>query len=154
LMDAVLERFIAHSPMAVAVRGAFEYALAPAPLDDLFVRAVGHRDDRQLLFSTCVDRMATVVCRVEPSVHAAYQDQDHMPVPARARPHPGNRGRERRVGGGPELLHHRVPVRDRPTEGVLRHPAARGDTELGAGIRVGGGRADGHRDAGRGTGTG
>lgn len=80
LMDAVLERFIAHSPMAVAVRGAFEYALSPAPLDDLFVRTVGHRDDRELLFSTCVDLMATVVCRVKPSVHAAYQAQDHIPV--------------------------------------------------------------------------
>ena len=80
LMDAVLARFIAHSPMAVAVRGAFEYALAPAPLDDLFVRAVGPRDDRQLLFSTCVDLMATVVCRVKPSIHAAYQADDHIPV--------------------------------------------------------------------------
>jgi Transposase DDE domain len=80
LLDAVLERFITHSPMAVAVRGAFEYALAPTPLDNLFVRAVGHRDDRQLLFSTCVDLMATVVCRVKPSVHAAYQADDHIPV--------------------------------------------------------------------------
>src|SRR5947208_14180538 len=80
LMDAVLERFIAHSPMAVAVRGAFEYALSPTPLDVLFVRTVGHRDDRRLLFSTCVDLMATVVCRVKPSVHAAYQADDHLPV--------------------------------------------------------------------------
>jgi len=79
-MDAVLERFIAHSPMAVAVRGAFEYALSPTPLDDLFVRVVGPRDDRELLFSTCVDLMATVVCRVKPSVHAAYQAEDHIPV--------------------------------------------------------------------------
>ena len=31
LLDAVLDRFIAHSPMAVAVRGAFEYALGPGP---------------------------------------------------------------------------------------------------------------------------
>ncbi|HUR55920.1 MAG TPA: transposase [Gemmataceae bacterium] len=80
LMDAVLERFVAHSPMAVAVRGAFEYALSRTPLDDLFVRVAGRRDDRQLLFSTCVDLMATVVCRVKPSVHAAYQAQDHLPV--------------------------------------------------------------------------
>ena len=80
LMDAVLGRFIAHSPMAVAVRGAFEYALAPTPLDDLFVRTVGHRDDRELLFSTCVDLMATVVCRVKPSIHAACQADDHLPV--------------------------------------------------------------------------
>ncbi len=80
LMDAVLERFIAHSPMAVAVRGAFEYALSPTPLDDLFVRIAGDRDDRELLFSTCVDLMATVVCRVKPSVHAACQADDHLPV--------------------------------------------------------------------------
>ncbi len=79
-MNAVLERFIAHSPMAVAVRGAFEYALVPAPLDDPFVRTVGHRDDRRLLFSTCVDLMAAVVCRVKPSIRAAYQAEDHIPV--------------------------------------------------------------------------
>ena len=98
-MDAVLERFIAHSPMAVAVRGAFEYALAPTPLDDLFVRIVGHRDDRELLFSTCVDLMATVVCRVKPSIHAACQADDHLPVNvtavyARLARVPGTAGRD------------------------------------------------------------
>jgi hypothetical protein len=66
--------------MAVAVRGAFEYALDPTHLDDLFVRIAGDRDDRELLFSTCVDLMATVVCRVKPPVHAAYQADDHLPV--------------------------------------------------------------------------
>src|SRR5437870_4533624 len=80
LLDAVVERFVERSPMAVAVRGAFEYALDPTHLDDLFVRVVGRRDDRELLFSTCVDLMATVVCRVKPSVHAAYQADDHIPV--------------------------------------------------------------------------
>jgi hypothetical protein len=80
LLDAVLERFIAHSPMAVAVRGAFEYALDPTHLDAQFEQTVGHRDDRRLLFSTCVDLMATVVCRVKPSIHAAYQANDHIPV--------------------------------------------------------------------------
>ncbi len=100
LMDAVLERFIVHSPMAVAVRGAFEYALSPTPLDDLFVRTVGHRDDRELLFSTCVDLMAAVVCRVKPSVHAAYQADDPIPVNvtavyARLARVPATAGRER-----------------------------------------------------------
>jgi hypothetical protein len=66
--------------MAVAARGAFEYALLPGPLDDLFDRAAGPRDDRRLLFSTCVDLMAAVVCRVQPSVHAAYRASDHLPV--------------------------------------------------------------------------
>jgi hypothetical protein len=80
LLDAIVERFVERSPMAVAVRGAFEYALDPTHLDDLFVRVAGHRDDRELLFSTCVDLMATVVCRVKPSVHAAYQANDQLPV--------------------------------------------------------------------------
>jgi hypothetical protein len=80
LLDAVLERFIDRTPMAVAVRGAFEYALDPTHLDALFDRTVGHRDDRRLLFSTCVDLMATVVCRVKPSIHAACQASDHLPV--------------------------------------------------------------------------
>lgn len=80
LLDAVVERFIARTPMAVAVRGAFEYALSPAALDALFETVVGPRDDRRLLFSTCVDLMATVVCRVNPSIHAAYQADDHLPV--------------------------------------------------------------------------
>ena len=79
LMDAVLERFIAHNPMSVAVRGAFEYALDAAHLDALLVRVAGRRDDRQLLFSTCVDLMATVVCRVKPSIRAAYQAEDYIP---------------------------------------------------------------------------
>jgi hypothetical protein len=80
LLDAVVERFVERSPMAVAVRGAFEYALDPTHLDDLFVTIAGRRDDRELLFSTCVDLMATVVCRVKPSVHAACQATDHLSV--------------------------------------------------------------------------
>ncbi len=80
LLDAVVTRFVERSPMAVAVRGAFEYALDPAHLDALFVHIAGDRDDRELLFSTCVDLMATVVCRVNPSIHAAYQADDHLPV--------------------------------------------------------------------------
>lgn len=80
LLDAVLQRFVDRAPMAVAVRGAFEYALDPAHLDALFDRTVGRRGDRRLLFSTCVDLMATVVCRVKPSVHAACQADDHLPV--------------------------------------------------------------------------
>jgi hypothetical protein len=80
LLDAVLTRFIDHAPMAVAARGAFEYALDPTALDTLFERAVGPRDDRRLLFSTCVDLMATVVCRVKPSIHAACRARDHLPV--------------------------------------------------------------------------
>lgn len=51
---------------------AFEYALDPAHLEDLFVRVAGGRHERERLFSPCVDRVANVVCRVKPSVHAAH----------------------------------------------------------------------------------
>src|SRR3954470_9041126 len=116
LLDAVLQRFIDHSPMAVAVRGAFEYALDPSHLDALFDRTVGPRDDRRLLFSTCVDLMATAVCRVKPSVHAAYQADDHVPVNvtalyARRDPGPGGRG------AGPRPAHRRPARAGRPGDG-------------------------------------
>ena len=53
----------------------------PTPaLDALFDDVTGQRKDRQLLFSTCVDLMTTVVCRVKPSINAAYEADDHITV--------------------------------------------------------------------------
>ena len=80
LLDAVLGRFLDQSPMTVAVRGTLEYALDANALDALFEDTAGARSDRQLLFSTCVDLMTTVVCRIKPSIHAAYQADDHIGV--------------------------------------------------------------------------
>ena len=80
LLDAVLERFLDHAPLAVGVRGLLEYALAPQPLDALFEQIVGAREDRQLLFSTCTDLLATVVCRVNRSVNTAYRAAEDIPV--------------------------------------------------------------------------
>lgn len=80
LMDAVLDRLIQQTPMAVAARGALEYALAPGPLDELFEQLVGPRTDRQLLFSACVDLMARVVTRVDRSVLASYRAAADLPV--------------------------------------------------------------------------
>src|SRR5215218_1940570 len=79
-LDAVLGRFLEQSPMTVAVRGTLEYALDAKALDALFDHTAGPRPDRQLLFSTCVDLMTTVVCRVKPTIHAAYQANDHIGV--------------------------------------------------------------------------
>jgi Transposase DDE domain len=80
LLDAVLGRFLDQSPMTVAVRSTLEYALDADALDALFDHTAGPRRDRQLLFSTCFDLMTTVVCRVKPSIHAAYQAADHINV--------------------------------------------------------------------------
>ena len=80
LLDAVLGRFLDQSPMTVAVRSTLEYALNTNALDALFDRTTGPRQDRELLFSTCFDLMTTVVCRIKPSIHAAYQADDHIGV--------------------------------------------------------------------------
>ena len=80
LFDAILDRFVARAPLAVAARGTLEYALAAEPLDTLFEQIVGPRTDRKLLFSTCTDLMARVVCRVNRSVNTAYRADDTIPV--------------------------------------------------------------------------
>jgi len=80
LLEAVVGRFMDQSPMTVAVRGTLEYALDANALDALFDDVTGQRKDRQLLFSTCVDLMTTVVCRVKPSINAAYEADDHITV--------------------------------------------------------------------------
>ena len=80
LLNTVIERFVARTPMAVAIRGTLEYAFAPEPLDAIFEEIVGDREDRQLLFSTCVDLMGTVVTRVNRSINAAYRAAEDVPV--------------------------------------------------------------------------
>jgi Transposase DDE domain len=80
LLDAVIKRFLERTPLAVAVRGTLAYALTPEPLDALFDRTAGARSDRELLFSCCVDLMATVVCRVNRTAHAAYRAAAGVPV--------------------------------------------------------------------------
>ena len=80
LLNPVIDRFISRTPMAVAIRGTLEYAFAPEPLDAIFEEIVGDREDRQLLFSTCVDLMGTVVTRVNRSLNAAYQAAENVPV--------------------------------------------------------------------------
>src|SRR5262245_42959851 len=57
-------------------RAALERALCPQALDALFERCAQAQYTRDLLFSTTVDLLAAVVCRVRPSVHAAYQASD------------------------------------------------------------------------------
>ncbi len=42
-------------------------------VDGLFGRVADVQYQRELLFSTCVDVMTTVVCRTHKSVHVAYQ---------------------------------------------------------------------------------
>lgn len=73
LFKDLFDRFVDESPICVMARGLMERALAPQCLNALFEKIAQNQYTRDLLFSTVVDLMALVVCRVRPSVHAAYQ---------------------------------------------------------------------------------
>jgi hypothetical protein len=73
LLGKIFERFVAVTPVCVAARVAMEAALGSRELDGLFAKAAQRQYTRTLLFSTCVELMSTVVCRVQGTLHAAYQ---------------------------------------------------------------------------------
>jgi hypothetical protein len=76
LLGPVFDRFAQKSPVSVMARATLERALCPEELDALFERCAQSQYTRDLFFSTIVDLLAAVVCRVRPSVHAAYQASD------------------------------------------------------------------------------
>lgn len=73
LLGKIFERFVDDSPVTVMLRGTLDYALRADDLDDLFNRTAQQQYTRELLFSSVVDLLSLVVCRIRPSVHAAYQ---------------------------------------------------------------------------------
>ena len=72
LFKNLLDRFVDQSPICVMARGLMERALTPRRLDAVFEKTAQRQYTRDLLFSTTVDLMSLVVCRVQPSVNAAY----------------------------------------------------------------------------------
>ena len=71
----IYEKFAQESPVPVMVRGCLEYALPAAFLDELFVEHAERQYQGDLLFSTIVEMMSLVVCKIRPSMHAAYQER-------------------------------------------------------------------------------
>lgn len=85
LFGEVFERFFKESPLCVMARGLLERALCPKQLDRLFEDNAERQYTKKLLFSTTVDVMAAVVCRIRRSVNAAYQaKQEQIGVSVRA----------------------------------------------------------------------
>jgi hypothetical protein len=80
LMSNMFNRFAEKSPVSVIARAAMEHALAPDAIDALFAEHADKQYTRDLLFSTVVDLMSVVVCKIAPSVLAAYQAVDE-PLP-------------------------------------------------------------------------
>jgi hypothetical protein len=85
LLPSIFEKFVNGSPVTVMLRGVLEHALPAAELKQLFTDTAEQQYTRELLFSSVVDLMCAVVCRIRPSVHAAYQaNPDAIPVSLRA----------------------------------------------------------------------
>jgi IS4 transposase len=75
ILGDVFERFVQDSPLSVMAQGVMEHALSPTVVDQLFEDVAEQQYTRKLLFSSIVDLMSLVVCRIQPAIHAAYQGQ-------------------------------------------------------------------------------
>ena len=75
MLGDVFERFVEKSPISVMARAAVERVLGADRLDVWFERTAQKQYTRDLLFSTVYDLMSQVVFCVQPSVRAAYRDQ-------------------------------------------------------------------------------
>lgn len=85
IMGELFERYLVESPICVMERVLLENLFAPGKLDDVFGSAAVRQYERELLFSHLVDLTSLVVCRVQPSVHAAYKHkQEQIPVSLKA----------------------------------------------------------------------
>ena len=73
LGSKVFRRFLKESPICVTVRATLENVFAPAKIDAVFAQSAERQYHRELAFSTMVDLMSLVVCRIQPAIHAAYQ---------------------------------------------------------------------------------
>jgi len=80
ILDAVLSRFVEHSPVTVMAQLALGRALEPGWVDALFEEHRQQQYTRELLFSSVVDIMTTVAVGLQPSVHAAAQARKDLPV--------------------------------------------------------------------------
>jgi hypothetical protein len=78
LLSDVFERFAQDSPLSVMAQGVLENALNPQVVDQLFEDVAERQYTRKLLFSTVVDLMSVVVCRIRPAICAAYQARSEV----------------------------------------------------------------------------
>jgi IS4 transposase len=79
-LDAVVARFIEHSPVTVMARLALGRALDAQWLDEMFKQHSERQYTRELLFSTTVDLMSIVAVGLRPSLHAAAKAATDLPV--------------------------------------------------------------------------
>jgi IS4 transposase len=77
----VFEQFARGDTIPVMAQAAMENALSPRVIDQLFDDVAEQQYTRDILFSSIVELMSLVVCRIQPSINAAYQ-KNAVPITA------------------------------------------------------------------------
>lgn len=73
MLSEILEKFVEDSPITVMAQTLMSKIFAPENIDHLFEKYARCQYQQDLLFSSLVDLMSTVVCGIYPSVNAAYR---------------------------------------------------------------------------------
>lgn len=79
-MDAMLERFVEQAPVAVMARLGLQRAINADWVNEVFEEHSDAQYTRELMFSTVVDLMSLVAFGLRPSLHAAAQKAQNLPV--------------------------------------------------------------------------
>jgi hypothetical protein len=84
-MSKIVERFEQQSPICVMVRAALENVFSSERLQSIFDQHARRQCSGELMFSTVAGMMASVVCRIQPSINAAYRaDAENISVTVKA----------------------------------------------------------------------
>lgn len=78
MIPAAFAPFLEQAPFCVMTRLTLEALFLPKRLDALFRATAVRQYHKEVLFSQVVELMMSVVLRVEPTVHAAYQKRAHL----------------------------------------------------------------------------
>ena len=78
ILSDVFERFAHACPLPVMAQAVMENALNPSVVDGLFEDVAERQYTRKILFSSIVDLMSLVVCRIRPAINAAYSDGEAL----------------------------------------------------------------------------
>lgn len=72
ILKDVYDRFVKESPICVMARATLENVFAEDRLNAVFEQHAEKQRQSELMFATVADMMASVVCRIRPSINAAY----------------------------------------------------------------------------------
>jgi IS4 transposase len=79
-LDAILQRFVEESPVAVMAHLTIGRALSAEWVDEVFEKHRQRQYTHELLFSTVVDMMSVVAVGLRPSLHAAAKSSKDLKV--------------------------------------------------------------------------